>query len=164
MGKVIGHPVNIPSVSLPQSGRQHPQIGRRGNVLRRRGIRAPFPRGVGAQNCRCVLERLPGAVFLQVLLRPTAKQVDALTAMLRDPRDLYNAALQGIGMSGVHQHRPVLGAIKTISVKRENRRWYAVLSCDDVPTQPLERTGRGHRAGSGQEGGIELTLTTGCGR
>jgi putative transposase len=40
-------------------------------------------------------------------------------------------------------HRPVAGTVKTISVKREGRRWYVVLSCDDVPANPLPRTHRG---------------------
>jgi putative transposase len=48
---------------------------------------------------------------------------------------------QGIGHIRVHQHRPVRGRVKTISVKREGRRWYVVLSCDDVPTEPLPDTG-----------------------
>ncbi|AGP59927.1 RNA-guided endonuclease InsQ/TnpB family protein [Streptomyces rapamycinicus] len=48
---------------------------------------------------------------------------------------------QGIGHVRVHQHRPVRGRVKTISVKREGNRWYAVLSCDDVPAEPLPATG-----------------------
>jgi putative transposase len=50
--------------------------------------------------------------------------------------------LQGVGHVKVHQHRPVEGRVKTISVKREGRRWFVVLSCDDVPTRPLAATGR----------------------
>ncbi|SDM19519.1 putative transposase, partial [Nonomuraea maritima] len=34
--------------------------------------------------------------------------------------------LQGIGHVRVHQHRPVKGRVKTISVKREGSRWYVV--------------------------------------
>ncbi|WP_346017432.1 MULTISPECIES: transposase [unclassified Streptomyces] len=45
--------------------------------------------------------------------------------------------LQSIGHIRVHQHRPVEGRVKTIAVKREGSRWYAVLSCDDVPAKPL---------------------------
>ena len=33
-------------------------------------------------------------------------------------------------------------AVKTIQVKRCGRRWMLVLSCDDVPTNPLRATGR----------------------
>lgn len=50
--------------------------------------------------------------------------------------------LQGVGHVRVHQHRRPLGRVKTISVKREGRRWYVVLSCDDVPAEPLPLTGR----------------------
>ncbi|MFE7272071.1 RNA-guided endonuclease InsQ/TnpB family protein [Streptomyces sp. NPDC057623] len=49
--------------------------------------------------------------------------------------------LQGVGHVRVHQYRPVRGRVKTISVKREGRRWYVVLACDDVPTTPLPATG-----------------------
>ena len=49
--------------------------------------------------------------------------------------------LFGIGHVRVHQHRPVDGRVKTITAKREGDRWYVVLSCDDVPTKPLEPTG-----------------------
>ncbi|QFY11712.1 transposase [Nonomuraea phyllanthi] len=49
--------------------------------------------------------------------------------------------LQGIGHVRVHRHRAVKGRVKTIAVKREGRRWYVVLSCDDVPAEPLPATG-----------------------
>ncbi|MEU6013699.1 transposase [Streptomyces sp. NPDC047515] len=49
--------------------------------------------------------------------------------------------LQGIGHIRVHRHRPVEGRVKTIAVKREGDRWYVVLSCDDVPAEPLPPTG-----------------------
>ena len=49
--------------------------------------------------------------------------------------------LQGVGHVRVHQHRAVNGTIKTVTVKREGGRWYVVLSCDDVPAEPLDPTG-----------------------
>jgi putative transposase len=49
--------------------------------------------------------------------------------------------LQGVGHVKVRQHRPVAGRVKTVSVKREGDRWYVLLSCDDVPVQPLPPTG-----------------------
>lgn len=49
--------------------------------------------------------------------------------------------LKGIGHVRVHQHRAVKGRMKTIAVKREGKRWYAVLSCDDVPAEPLPTKG-----------------------
>jgi putative transposase len=50
--------------------------------------------------------------------------------------------LQGIGHVKVHAHRVARGRVKTIALKREGRRWYVVLSCDDVPAQHLPATGR----------------------
>lgn len=49
--------------------------------------------------------------------------------------------LQGVGHVKVHQHRPVAGVVKTVSVKREGRRWFVILSCDDVPAHVLPATG-----------------------
>jgi putative transposase len=57
---------------------------------------------------------------------------------LPDDRRVY---LQGIGQVKVHLHRRVLGRVKTIQIKRQGRRWLLVLSCDDVPTNPLPATG-----------------------
>ena len=48
--------------------------------------------------------------------------------------------LQGIGHVKVTVHRQVQGRVKTIQVRREGRRWMLVLSCDQVPTRPLEPT------------------------
>ena len=64
--------------------------------------------------------------------------------------------LQGVGHVRVHQHRAVQGRVKTVSVKREGNRWYVVLSCDDVPAEPLEPTG----AVVGIDMGIASFLTT----
>ena len=56
--------------------------------------------------------------------------------------DIGRVYLQGVGHVKVHAHRAVQGRVKTISLKREGRRWYVVLSCDDVPARPLPATGR----------------------
>ncbi|MFJ7112737.1 RNA-guided endonuclease InsQ/TnpB family protein, partial [Streptomyces albogriseolus] len=64
--------------------------------------------------------------------------------------------LQGVGHVRVHQHRPVQGHVKTISVKREGNRWYVVLACDDVPAQELPPTG----AVAGIDMGVAHFLTT----
>jgi putative transposase len=37
-------------------------------------------------------------------------------------------------------HRRVEGRVKTIQVRREGRRWMLILSCNEVPTRPLEPT------------------------
>jgi putative transposase len=58
---------------------------------------------------------------------------------LPEARRVY---LQGVGQIKVHVHRPVVGRVKTIQVKRHGRRWMLVLSCDEVPTTPLPATGR----------------------
>jgi len=64
--------------------------------------------------------------------------------------------LQGIGHVRVHQHRPVRGRVKTISVKREGRRWYVILACDNVPAEPLPTTG----AVVGIDMGVASLVTT----
>ena len=56
--------------------------------------------------------------------------------------EMARVYLQGVGHVKVHAHRAVQGRVKTISLKREGRRWYVVLSCDDVPARPLPATGR----------------------
>ncbi len=48
---------------------------------------------------------------------------------------------QGVGHVRVHQHRPVQGRVKTISVKREGNRWYVILGCDGVPAEEMPPTG-----------------------
>ncbi len=55
--------------------------------------------------------------------------------------DTNRVYLQGVGDVKVTAHRPVEGSVKTITVKRQGRKWYLMLSCDDVPARPLEPTG-----------------------
>jgi putative transposase len=64
--------------------------------------------------------------------------------------------LQGIGRVRVHLHRAVAGRVKTITAKREGTRWYVVLSCEDVPAEPLAATG----AVAGIDLGVASFLTT----
>ena len=77
---------------------------------------------------------------------------------LPEQRRVY---LQGIGQVKVHVHRPVVGRVKTIQIKRQGRRWMLVLSCDEVPTNALPATG--------QEVGVDVgivrfaTLSDGAG-
>ncbi|WP_329436820.1 transposase [Streptomyces sp. NBC_01280] len=49
--------------------------------------------------------------------------------------------LQGVGHVKVHQHRPVAGNVKTISVKREGRRWFVILTVEQPRPEPLPTTG-----------------------
>lgn len=58
------------------------------------------------------------------------------------PQDLQTRVrLQGVGCVKVKQHRPVVGKVKTVSVKREGRRWYVVLTVDQAQPDPLPVTG-----------------------
>jgi putative transposase len=63
---------------------------------------------------------------------------------------------QGVGHVRVHRHRDIKGRIKTITAKRENGRWYAIVSCDDVPPELLAPTG----AAAGIDLGVVSFLTT----
>ncbi|MCX5378879.1 transposase [Streptomyces sp. NBC_00091] len=49
--------------------------------------------------------------------------------------------LQGVGHVKVNQHRPVIGKVKTVSVKREGRRWYVILTAEQTQPEPLPATG-----------------------
>jgi putative transposase len=64
--------------------------------------------------------------------------------------------LKSIGHVRAHQHRPVKGRVKTVTVKREVGRWYVILSCDEVPVGSLELTG----AAVGIDLGVASFLTT----
>ena len=70
--------------------------------------------------------------------------------------DRNRAYLQGIGHVRVTIHRRVQGKVKTIQVRRHGHRWLLVLSCDQVPTRPLEPTG----AAVGVDLGIASFATT----
>jgi putative transposase len=48
---------------------------------------------------------------------------------------------QGVGHVKVNQHRPVAGRVKTVSVKREGKRWYVVLTAEQPEPEPLAATG-----------------------
>ncbi|MEV8564553.1 transposase [Streptomyces sp. NPDC051322] len=58
------------------------------------------------------------------------------------PHDpVIRVRLQGVGHIKVNQHRPVVGKIKTVSVKREGRKWFVVLSVEQEQPEPLPPTG-----------------------
>ncbi|MEU6271671.1 transposase [Streptomyces populi] len=48
---------------------------------------------------------------------------------------------QGVGHVKVNQHRPVTGRVRTVSVKREGRKWFVVLTAEQAPSEPLPSTG-----------------------
>ncbi|MET8970045.1 RNA-guided endonuclease InsQ/TnpB family protein [Streptomyces hydrogenans] len=49
--------------------------------------------------------------------------------------------LQGVGHVKVHQHRPVVGKVKTVGVKREGRRWYVILNAEQAEPDRSPATG-----------------------
>ncbi len=63
---------------------------------------------------------------------------------------------QGVGHVRVNQHRPVVGKVKTVSVKREGKRWYVVLTAEQEQPEPLPKTG----SAVGIDMGIASFLTT----
>lgn len=43
--------------------------------------------------------------------------------------------VQNVGEVSIRLHRPIEGRIKTVTLKREADKWFAVFSCDDVPAR-----------------------------
>jgi putative transposase len=74
--------------------------------------------------------------------------------------EIRRVYLQGIGQVKVTVHRLVEGRVKTIQIRREGRHWMLILSCDEVPTRPLEPT----RASIGIDVGIASFATTSDGQ
>ena len=66
-----------------------------------------------------------------------------------------HASFQAVGRVKVHQHRPVVGRIKTLQLKREGRRWYVIVVADIEPVL-LPATGRA----IGIDVGVARFLTT----
>ena len=65
------------------------------------------------------------------------------------------ASFQAVGAVKVRQHRPVRGTVKTVQLKRERRRWYAIVVTDTEPA-PLSAAGRE----IGVDVGVARFLTT----
>ena len=66
-----------------------------------------------------------------------------------------HASFKAVGRVKVGQHRPVLGRVKTLQLKRESRRWYVIVVTDIEPV-PLPATGRS----VGVDLGVARFLTT----
>ena len=64
--------------------------------------------------------------------------------------------LSKIGRVGVRWSRPHEGTPKTVTISHEADGWYAVISCADVPAQPLPPTGRE----TGIDVGLKVFLIT----
>ncbi|GAB4911453.1 RNA-guided endonuclease InsQ/TnpB family protein [Mycobacterium avium] len=81
------------------------------------------------------LQPIPGAE------RPTdSDDPDAFVAKLRYQQTKVDGVVPTILVEQAVVN--VMGCVKTIQVKRQGRRWMLVLSCDDVPSDPLPTTGR----------------------
>jgi transposase len=52
-----------------------------------------------------------------------------------------HASFQAVGRVKVNQHRPMVGRMKTLQLKREGRRWYVIVVSQTDPV-PLPPTGR----------------------
>jgi putative transposase len=70
-----------------------------------------------------------------------------------------HASLQAVGRVKVRQHRPVVGRVKTLQLKREYRRWYVIV-VTDIEAMPLPDTGRS----VGVDLGVARFLTTSDGQ
>jgi putative transposase len=66
-----------------------------------------------------------------------------------------HATFQAVGRVKVGQHRPVVGRVKTLQLKREGRRWYVIVVTEAEPV-PLPPTGRS----VGVDVGVARFLTT----
>jgi putative transposase len=68
--------------------------------------------------------------------------VDRDGARWRDPEGRWAVAyFQGVGQVKVKAHRPVVGRVKTLRLRREARRWYVIVVAEQQPL-PLAATGR----------------------
>ncbi len=61
-----------------------------------------------------------------------------------------------IGRLAIRLHRPLAGTPKTVTISREADGWYAIISCANVPMQPLPPTGRE----TGIDVGLKVFLVT----
>jgi putative transposase len=66
-----------------------------------------------------------------------------------------HATFQAVGRVKLKQHRPVVGRVKTLQLKREGRRWYVIV-VTETETTPLPPTGRS----VGVDMGVARFLTT----
>lgn len=57
------------------------------------------------------------------------------------PAHATRVRFQGVGHVKVNQHREVVGKVKTVSVKRESRKWFVVLTAEQEQPEPLPKTG-----------------------
>jgi len=70
-----------------------------------------------------------------------------------------HASFQAVGRVKIRQHRPMVGRMKTLQLKREHRRWYVIV-VTDIEAVPLPATGRS----VGVDLGVARFLTTSDGQ
>src|SRR5215207_2401020 len=70
-----------------------------------------------------------------------------------------HASFQAVGRVKVRQHRPVVGRVKTLQLKREHRRWYVIV-VTDIEAMLLPASGRS----VGVDLGVARFLTTSDGQ
>jgi putative transposase len=70
-----------------------------------------------------------------------------------------HASFEAVGRVKVRQHRPVVGRVKTLQLKREHRRWYVIV-VTDIEAMLLPATGRS----VGVDLGVARFLTTSDGQ
>jgi putative transposase len=70
-----------------------------------------------------------------------------------------HVGFQAVGRVKVGQHRPVVGRVKTLQLKREHRRWYVIV-VTEIEAVPLPATGRS----VGVDLGVTRFLTTSDGQ
>jgi putative transposase len=112
---------------------------RRARDLQRRGRRVGYPRFK------------PDQRFDQVLFVAG----DGARWEAADGDHWAHASFQAVGRVKVSQHRPIVGRVKTLQLKREGRRWYVIVVTDIQPV-PLPTTGRA----IGVDVGVARFLTT----
>ena len=77
-------------------------------------------------------------------------------ARLEMEQDNGFLVLSKIGRVAVRWSRALAGTPKTVTISREADGWYAIISCADVPVQPLPATGRE----TGVDVGLKVFLIT----
>lgn len=83
--------------------------------------------------------RFKGAGHFDTVVFPKDGDGCRWDAAPHDP--VTRVRLQGVGHVKVNQHRPVTGRVKTVSVKREGRKWFVVLTAEQEQPEPLPATG-----------------------
>ncbi|MFJ7267490.1 RNA-guided endonuclease InsQ/TnpB family protein [Streptomyces sp. NPDC099050] len=83
--------------------------------------------------------RFRGASWFDTVVFPKDGDGCRWNSTPNDP--VTRVRFQGIGHVKVNQHWPVVGRVKTVSVKREGRKWFVVLTAEQDQPEPLPETG-----------------------